>query len=425
MRLHSGMGKGEILAFIVVLGVGAMIFLYMNQKPKVIERTVVIQQAPPPPVQEAPPPPPVVVQTPTPPPPAPKPVVVAPPPPPPTPECVIIEQKLRAAQADAVAIQTQIGAAKQAALNDFHNSDDYKNAAADLDAKQKAHDAAVAQIASDNATNSDSSQDAVTLQTAATDLLNAKAKLQALQADAFAGNTAVADKQQALSDANDRVADLQNQLSDYIANAITQDVQANCSIESVKADPKTEIIEAKMLPSALNDSRASADAAFNQIGYVLANTLQHSPFTWSIAKFTVFVDYHDKKVPEFQATYLRDAIDRNTLKKPDGSHFDNQQLVSLAELIWLNRSVNDLQGIPAPSPMRQFAMDANATPKIQYTYSLAVGGCRRSDGSFSPPTIVSQTYTEDMPVTAAVQNRVAPLRMPLYSNTNPITNTPP
>ncbi|MGD0141213.1 MAG: hypothetical protein ABSD28_20330 [Tepidisphaeraceae bacterium] len=129
MRRKTSNRKGEALAFLVVLGLGGMVALYLNQKPQVVVKTVVVQPvATEPATQEAPP---VVVEAPPPPPPEEvKPVIVAAPPP--LPQCVTIEAKLRDAQNVLAQDQSDLAAASKAAVDRLHQTQDYASAKADI-----------------------------------------------------------------------------------------------------------------------------------------------------------------------------------------------------------------------------------------------------------------------------------------------------
>src|SRR5579872_6694977 len=136
---RKGFSKGEVLLFLVVLGLGMVIFICVNQKPTVVERTIVIEKeapAPPPPVVKPAPveaaqpasvkmPPEPTVQL-------PETVVIITPP---EPACIAMEKKLRIAQQVAIQVNKDIAAARQAALKQFRHSSDYLSMMADLEQK--------------------------------------------------------------------------------------------------------------------------------------------------------------------------------------------------------------------------------------------------------------------------------------------------
>lgn len=216
-RRRLGVGKTEILVFLILLLAAAMVGMYLNQKPKAIERDVVVQQqAPPPPPApvEAPAP---IVQTPPPPPPLPKPVVVVapspPPPPPPIPESVIIEAKLNDAQDAFARGQTDLEVAKKLSIANSRQTDDYKNATQELNDNEAARKAAIDQLAADNISGSDTEHDETAIRTAAQNLITAKAKILAIEADAIANDPTVADKQKAAKALELKVAELKDELA--------------------------------------------------------------------------------------------------------------------------------------------------------------------------------------------------------------------
>lgn len=419
-RTRLAVGKTEVMLFII-LGLGAaLVCMYLNQKPKVIERTIVIQpDAPPPPA-------PIVVPAPViaPPPPL-KPVVIqaTAPPPPPTPECVIIEAKLIAAHDVVTQAQADLEATKKQSIANFHQSDDYKSAMQDLMDKEAARKAAIAKLAADNESGSDTDHDTVAVRTAAQDLITAKSKVLALESSALATDPTVADKEAALKSASDNVVGLQHQLADYVAKAILNNATPGCSIDTISMDPKTWTIETKLTPSNETDAAAAADATFNQIGEIIKKCLIKSPFTWQTAKFTVYANSNGKHVPLFQTTYSRDLVDLADQTRLFNRHYDNQQLIGLAQSIWLSRSVNSIQGL---SPQgRAIQRASNGSPLIQYTDSLQIGGYSRTDGSFCPATFIRQSHTEPLPVTPVQTNGAAMPYIPLYSNSTPYSKIDP
>ena len=236
---HIGVGKGELLAFLVLLGAGVMICVYLNQKPKVIERIV---EAPPPApapvVQEAPPPPPPKIEAPPPPPPAPKPVVVVAPPPPP-PECVIIEAKLRESQQAAAQTIADINAEKESAIQQLHQSQDYLAAKQDVVDKKKAKDDATAALEKDNDTNTDLDKGTADLKDASTAWIAATGALAKMENDALALDDAMGQKLQSLRETNQKIADLRKQMGEYVSREIVKVSNvADCPIESVTMDGK-------------------------------------------------------------------------------------------------------------------------------------------------------------------------------------------
>jgi hypothetical protein len=395
MRRKTSNRKGEALAFLVILGLGGMVALYMSQKPKVVVRTVVVQPAATEPTTEEAPPP-VEVEAPPPPPPAVvKPVVVVPPPPPP--ECVAIEAKLRDAQNVLAQDQSDVAAAKKAAVDRLHTSEDYAGAKADIAEKQKAREDVAAQLAKDTSDGADTFHDEENLRTAAKNLLDAKAKLIAMDDDAATSDPTVLDKQEALKTAEANISNLRQQLNDYIAKTIADNCATeDCTIDSVAFDTNSWALDTKLTPAGRPNAGAAADAAMNQIGRIIEKALYKAPFTWNTARFTVYADYRKKKVPEFRLSYSRSAVEASDFAKIERDHFDNDALLLLARSVWLSRAANDIQGIPAAAPVVQPASARGGVPTIKYTSSLLIGGYARPDGSTCPVSYIRQTHTEAM-----------------------------
>ena len=287
IRRRSGIGRAEIAAFVVVAVIAASIYFYYHSQIRSVPPPAA-WQAPPPAAAPAPTPPPVVQA----PPPttAPAPVIVqAPPPPPPTPRSVIIEKKLRDAQAAAAQAQADCQASQKAAVEALHGSDDYKNAVADLSAKQDARKAAVQQLAKDNSSGADTDQDNANLTAAAQAIIDAKTKITQLEADAAANDTGTAQKKKTITAALATLKDLQGQLNASIASEVaTNSPSQNCTIDSVSVDPKNWTIATKLTPDALKDPGAGPDAGIEQIAAILDKSLHRrdshgispsSPFT--------------------------------------------------------------------------------------------------------------------------------------------------
>jgi hypothetical protein len=394
MRRKTSNRKGEALAFLVVLGLGGMVALYLNQKPQVVVKTVVVQPvATEPATQEAPP---VVVEAPPPPPPEEvKPVIVAAPPP--LPQCVTIEAKLRDAQNVLAQDQSDLAAASKAAVDRLHQTQDYASAKADIATKQKAREDVAAQLAKDTSDGADTYHDEENLRTAAKDLLDAKAKLTAMDSDAATADPAVLEKQEALKTAAANVSNLRQQLNDYVAKTIADNcATADCAINSVAMDTGSGTLDMKLTPASQPNAGAVADAAMNQIGQIIEKALYKSPFTWTTARFTVYAEYKRKKVPEFRLSYSRAAVESSDVAKVQSDHFDNDALLLLAQSVWLSRAANDIQGIPAAAPVVEAATAHGSVPTIKYTYSLTIGGYARADGSRCPVSYIRQTNTEAM-----------------------------
>jgi hypothetical protein len=81
-----------------------------------------------------------------------------------------------------------------------------------------------------------------------------------------------------------------------------------------------------------------------QIGNTLENVLYQSPFMWTMAKFTVYVDYAGKPEVEFQARYRRSEVDKANFAQLDRQVFDDQGLLNLADTVWLSPVVDEMQG---------------------------------------------------------------------------------
>ena len=417
MRRYTGVGRNEILAFIVVMGLGAMIALYLFQKPKVVEHTVVIAPPPPAPVVEATPPP-VPVETPAPPPVVAKPIVVvkvaaAPPAPP---ACVAFQAKLKEANIAIAKAQFALEAAKTEAVNNVRKSDDYQNENADLADKKKARDDALAQLAADNTAGADTDHDNEIVRSTATDLMAAKAKLVALETEATANDQNVTDKQAALKAAMGGVGKLREQLNAYIVKTISSGCAIDkCHIDLAQIDPKDSTIYVQLTPGSQSNAGATTDAAISAVGQIMEKILRKSALDWDSVKFTVYADFQKKRVPEFQLTYLRSAVDAGDFKKID-QYYDNQALVALAQTIWLSSAANAIQGTPVPPPVMQGSSTPGGRTQLKYTESLLIGGYARADGSKCPTSYINQSYYEQ--VVPGLQART-PSRS-LYIDTSPM-----
>ena len=392
-RRHRGIGRAEIAALLIVAAIGGGVYFYYHSK-ATLAPLPVARQAPPPPPTTAPAP--VVIA----PPPttAPAPVVVqAPPPPPPTPQCVNIEKKFREAQTAVTQAQTDYEESQKAAVEALHQSASYKNAVADLSAKQDARKAAVEQLAKDNSTGSDTDQDNANLTAAAQAIIDAKAKIAQLEADAAANDTSTADKKKTLDTAIATVTDLQGQLNTYIANAVTtKSTSPNCTVDSVSVDPKNWTVAARLTPDAQKAPGAGPDTAIAQIAAILDKTLYHAPFTWNYAKFTVYTTFQGRKVPEFAFVYLRSDVDEANFNMSDGKHYDDDAIINLAHSVWVTRAASDIQGIPPQPPTVLPIHSASGKPIARYLASLVVGDYTRADGSCAPKTYIKESWQEEV-----------------------------
>ncbi|MGA2443732.1 MAG: hypothetical protein ABSH08_22485 [Tepidisphaeraceae bacterium] len=292
--------------------------------------------------------------------------------------------------------QSDLAAAGKAAVDRLHKSDDYASAKADIAAKQKVREDVAAQLAKDTSEGADTYHDEENLRTAAKDLLDAKAKMNAMDSDAATADPAVLEKQEALKTAAANISNLRQQLNDYIAKTIADNcATADCAINSVAIDTSSGTLDAKLTPASQPNAGAAADAAMNQIGQIIEKALYKSPFTWTTARFTVYAEYKRKRVPEFRLSYSRAAVEASDFATAQRDHFDNDALLLLAQSVWLSRAANDIQGIPAAAPVVQPAT-AHGVPTIKYTYSLTIGGYARADGSTCPVSYIRQTHTDAM-----------------------------
>jgi hypothetical protein len=396
-----------------------MICVYLNQKPKVIERIV---EAPPPApapvVQEAPPPPPPKIEAPPPPPPAPKPVVVVAPPPPP-PECVIIEAKLRESQQAAAQTIADINAEKESAIQQLHQSQDYLAAKQDVVDKKKAKDDATAALEKDNDTNTDLDKGTADLKDASTAWIAATGALAKMENDALALDDAMGQKLQSLRETNQKIADLRKQMGEYVSREIVKVSNvADCPIESVTMDGKQWAIDAALVPADRPNPAAMADAAMYNVGAALEKVMHKAPFGWQIARFTVYGQFHKQKVVQFQLTYLRDAVDQADFATIDSGHFDNNRLVAIAQTVWLSPLIDQIQGRPAP-PDTIVKQPGYTPPPMMDT--LMIGGYQRSDGSYCPAMSITRPHIQ----TTMIAPEAPPVRkqkLPLFldSRGNPV-----
>lgn len=389
---HFGVGKGEILAFLVILGAGIMVCVYLNQKPKIVEKVVeapppppapVVQEAPPPPAPvEAPPPPPVVKPV----------VVVAPPPPPPPPACVVIEEKLGNAQQAAAEAVNDITAAKQAALHRLYQSPDYIAAQSDLADKKKAKEVAAANLQKDEGVGAETENEITDIQATNNAWIQAAGVLVKMENDAATSDDVVNQKLEYLKQKNSEIADLQEQLGAYVSTKIAKVCNdADCTVDSVTVNAKQWSIDASLTPAERSISGAMADAAVVNIGSALEKVLHKAPFSWEMARFTVYSEFRKQKVAQFQLTYLRDAVDQADFSTIDRGHFDDNRLVNLAQSVWLSPLVDQMQGRPAPPDT--IVRRPGITP-LQTMDTLVIGGYQRSDGSFCPAISISHPHIQ-------------------------------
>ena len=372
MRNRGGVGKGEVLGFLVLLGVAVAVGIYFNT-PKVIVRTVVVQAPPPAPVP--PPPVPVVtqpkaevrtaVEPPAPPAELPKAVVVYTPP---TPECVVIQKRLLIALEAAIQTETDLVSAKKAALDALRQSSDYQVLKADLEQKKKAKDDALSALRQDNAAGNDTDQDNANVQAASLAWATQIGVINGLENETVANDQTVMRKVQDLKDIRNEILSEQINLADYIKREINSVCDhSECQINAVKFDADKWTIDVDMTPVTRESSGAMADAALTDIGTVL-ETLSKSPFMWQKIRFKVFGQTGD--AVEYQLTYARNAlIDTdfellhavNLLYHPihtadlrigaEGILFDVKIMNIIDEsnmIVWLDESVENIDDLVRP-----------------------------------------------------------------------------
>jgi hypothetical protein len=308
---RNGVGKGEVLAFLALAGMGVAICLYLNQKPQVIERTVVIEKEAPPPAPQPPPPKPapavkppaLVIRTPVEPLQLPEVVVAANPPVPP---CVAMMKKLRIALEAAIQTEKDLARAKQAAIDNLHQSPDYQAMKADLEAKKKAKDDALNALRQDNVAGNDTDQDTANVRAASLAWATQVGVLTKMEEATVAADQTVNRKIQDLKEMNVEIADQHRQLEQYIYREIVSvSDRTLCQINDVQLDTNKWNLQVDMFPVNQEKPGAMADAALNNIGTVL-ETLSRSPFPWNAIQFRVFGE--ETNAVEYQISYSHSDI---------------------------------------------------------------------------------------------------------------------
>jgi hypothetical protein len=529
---RNGASNGEILLFLILLGVGVMVCLYLNQTPKVVQRTVIVEKeaapAPPPPPPAKPPPvvkpPPAQIRAPIEPQQLPETVVVYTPSPP---ACIAIGKRLRIAQQAAVQINLDITTARQAALDQLRQSSDYQSLKADLEEKKKAKDDALSALQKDNAAGNDTDQDSVNVRAADLAWADQVGVVTHLENQTVADDQTVNQKLHDLKDIQREIADQQMQMEDYIYREINSVCDRDaCHIDDVKLDPDQSTIQVDMTPQNQPTPGAMADAALNDIGAVL-ETLSKSPFTWQEIRFRICGQ--TKNIVEYQLTYSHNAtadisfellhmssllyppihtadlhigttgilfdvkimniIDDNNMivwldeavgniddilrpvwirgistvgRVTDsncdittplevtrtiqytavsgavktifmleparfnqnlviGDYYNNYKLIALAQNIWLNPTIDCLQG-RQPLPDSYIRQPGTKPPELFNT--LQIGGYSRVDGSLCPVTLVHSPHPLNPAQPNPPTNNTPPLPFP-YNNTNPVVSSRP
>jgi len=530
---RNGVGKGEVLAFLALLGSVVAVCLFINQKPQVIERTIVVQNevpapAPQPPTPKPVPaakPPPRVVQAPVEPLELPEVVVAANPP---VPACVGMTKRLQIALEAAIQTEKDLARARQAAIDNLHQSSEYLEMKADLEAKKKAKDDALSALRLDDTAGNDTDQDSANVRAASLAWAAQVGALTKMEEDAVATDPTVNRKLRDLKDMDVEIADQHRQLEQYIYREIVSvSDRTLCQINDVQLDTNKWDIQVDMTPVNQDKPGAMADAALNNIGTVL-ETLSDSPFLWNAIRFRIFGE--ETNAVEYQISYSHSEIadvnferlhmsserysplhaadlrvgasgilidakiinvvdDNNmivwldesdtdvndvlraawirgidTAGKVDesccdipiplvvtktvryltvggnyktvfmleprafnqnvlfGDYYDNKKLVAMAEDVWLNSSIDHLQGRQA---VPDFYIRQPGAKPPEFVNTLEIGGYARGDGSTCPLTVVHTPHLVVAAEPDAPINRTPGLPSP-YRNTNPlIANSPP
>jgi hypothetical protein len=307
---RNGVGRGEILAFLALLGSVVAVCLYINQKPQVIERTIVVEKEAPTPAPQPPLPKPApvvrpsqVVQAPVEPLQLPEVVVVANPP---VPACVAMTKRLRIALEAGIQTEKDLAAARRAAIDNLHQSPDYLAMKADQEAKKKAKDEALSALARDNSAGNDTDQDTANVRAASLAWAAQAGVLTNMEEATVATDRTANQKIQDLKDINVEINDQQKQLEQYIYREIVSVCDRTlCQINDVKLDTDKWNIQIDMVPVNQDKPGAMADAALNNIGTVL-ETLGKSPFPWNAIQFRVFGE--ETNAVEYQISYSHSDI---------------------------------------------------------------------------------------------------------------------
>ncbi|MGD0767673.1 MAG: hypothetical protein ABSB42_05685 [Tepidisphaeraceae bacterium] len=438
-RRHAGAGMWDFLIFVSIL-VTALIAarIYFPSKVAVVAPPpVVIQNVPPPPVQEAAPAPePAQVVAPSAPAPAPEArlkMVALPHAPPPAPACKIVERQLRVALEAASLAQGDAESARKTCLEELGRSREYLDAKADVQARNRAKDAAEEKLRRDNQAGADTDQDEKDVSGASQEWIAAAAKLTAMENEAIAADSTVAEKQKIAAATSADAQRMSRKLNDLVAGAIVQCVEGeDYTIKAVTLDTATWTINSEMASRKHAEAGVMADAAMRGIGKVLERAMCNASFTWETAKFTVFADYKGRQAVEFQARYRRSAVDKARFAGIDRGYFDDLALIDLADRVWLSPVVDEMQGRltaetkgePGAQPAA-YREPADGTAAGQRFDTLLIGGYVREDGSTCPLTYVRRPHVE--PETTSL-TPIIPRRtpMPLYSKfPSPLISTHP
>jgi hypothetical protein len=413
------MGDFLIFVSILVTAVIAARFYFASKTPVVAPPPpTVIENVPPPPVQRAAPAPaPAVVVTPAVAAPAPEAqlrMVALPHPPPPAPQCKIVERQLRVALQAAAMAQADVDSARKTCLDELRGTREYLNAKADVQARNRAKEAAQEKLRQDNQTGADTDQDEKDLSSASQEWIAAAAKLTAMENDTIAADSTVTEKQKILAATSADAERLRRKLDDLVTGAIVQCVgDEDYAIKAVTLETATWTINSEMAPSKHAEAGEMADAAMRGIGKILERAMCHAPFTWETAKFTVFADYKGKAAVEFQARYRRSAVDEARFDRIDRGYFDDLALINLADRVWLSPVVDEMQGRSTAQSTAQpaaYRQPAETTAAGQRFDTLLIGGYVREDGSTCPLTYVRRPHVE--PTTTSL-TPIVPRRMPM------------
>jgi hypothetical protein len=406
-RTRLGVGKGEVLAFLVLFGAVAMFAMYLNQKPKVIERDIVIQSPPPPVVAApvvAPPPPPAPVVKVAPPPPVIAPRIVVESAPPPPPECVVIEAKLRDAQGAVTMDQAQVAFAKSQAITKAEAQDDFTQGKAYADEKKAAAKAAVDKLRTDEDAMVETDDEKKAVRDTEADWLSAENNLAQIQADAVTSDPAMQQAMVKLHADTVLCTTLENSLSGYVqtdmANALRP---SDCAIRAVAVDPSSGIVSVDLNHPAQAAPGAATDVEMSTIGDILTKSLRHSAYDWNSAIFTVYFTYQGNDAIEFQMTYPRPSVDASnfSVNVAAGGYVDDTQVANLASEFWISPIVGASN---VSSPTQAAYSNSTADPQSGDSAStseliggvwydvLVIGGYRRADGSYCPRIYIKHPH---------------------------------
>ena len=210
-------------------------------------------------------------------------------------------KRLRIALEAAIQTEKDLAAARQAAIDNLHQSPDYLAMKADLEAKKKTKDDALGALRQDNMAGNDTDQDTANVRAASLAWAAQAGVVTNTEEATVAADPIVVRKIQDLKDLNVEIDDQQRQLEKYIYREIVSVCDRTyCQINDVRLDTGKWNIQVDMAPMSQDKPGAMADAALNNVGTVL-ETLSKSPFPWNNIQFRIFGE--ETNAVEYQLSY--------------------------------------------------------------------------------------------------------------------------